>query len=436
MARWTVRQVEELAPDARSVAAARKLARPGPWSETGSTDVFVWGRCQGGGGTPYQVSVDLTGPAFRCTCPSRKFPCKHGLALLLRWVEGGGAVADADGPADFAQDWADQRRTRDRSTAAERRPPDPAAQAKRLEQRLTLMTAGMADLEVWLADLVRQGLAGARQRAYAYWDDAAARLVDAQLPGLAERVRTMGSDVAARDDWVDHLLAEAGRWWCAARAWQRRDELTAADLGNLRAFIGWPYASDELRAGETVADRWQVLGVHRTDDGRLQGQRTWIMGLSTGQVAVVLDFAAAGATLAVAKVVGTVIDTTVALHPGTTPRRATFLDDPSASGAARGLPGAASLHANLARIAGWLGENPWPDRFPATVSAARVAPGDDVDRWLAVDDDGDAVPLVPDVAVWELLARAGGGPVDLFGEIEGGTMRPLTVAVDGELVSV
>jgi uncharacterized Zn finger protein len=27
------------------------------------------------------VSVDLSGPAFRCTCPSRKFPCKHGLAL-------------------------------------------------------------------------------------------------------------------------------------------------------------------------------------------------------------------------------------------------------------------------------------------------------------------------------------------------------------------
>ena len=61
---------------------------------------------QGGGRTPYQMSVGLTGPAFECTCPSRKFPCKHGLALLLLWVEGGGVVQDAAEPADVANDWA------------------------------------------------------------------------------------------------------------------------------------------------------------------------------------------------------------------------------------------------------------------------------------------------------------------------------------------
>src|SRR3954447_1703206 len=112
MARWTEQQVVALAPDDRSVAAARKLARPGPWSDTGSTDTLVWGKCQGSGSTPYQVSVDLTGPAARCTCPSRKFPCKHGLALLLLWVAGDGTVSDAAEPADFAGEWADGRRDR------------------------------------------------------------------------------------------------------------------------------------------------------------------------------------------------------------------------------------------------------------------------------------------------------------------------------------
>ena len=63
MTRWTPQQVAALAPDASSLAAARRLARPGPWSDTGSTDTLVWGKCQGSGKTPYQVSVDLTGPA-------------------------------------------------------------------------------------------------------------------------------------------------------------------------------------------------------------------------------------------------------------------------------------------------------------------------------------------------------------------------------------
>ncbi|NUO34795.1 MAG: SWIM zinc finger family protein, partial [Dermatophilaceae bacterium] len=110
--RWTAAQVAGLAPDASSLAAARRLARPGPWSDTGSTDVLVWGKCQGSGKTPYQVSVDLVGPAFRCSCPSRKLPCKHGLALLLLWVDGSGSVADAAEAAAFAQEWAPERSAR------------------------------------------------------------------------------------------------------------------------------------------------------------------------------------------------------------------------------------------------------------------------------------------------------------------------------------
>nr|WP_279163542.1 SWIM zinc finger family protein [Rhodococcus erythropolis] len=32
--------------------------------------------------------VDLRGPAYKCSCPSRKFPCKHALGLLVEWSEG------------------------------------------------------------------------------------------------------------------------------------------------------------------------------------------------------------------------------------------------------------------------------------------------------------------------------------------------------------
>ena len=86
--RWSREQVIAAAPDASSVSAAQKLARPGPWSQAGANDLLVWGQCQGSGKNPYQVSVDLAEPAYRCSCPSRKFPCKHALALLLLWADG------------------------------------------------------------------------------------------------------------------------------------------------------------------------------------------------------------------------------------------------------------------------------------------------------------------------------------------------------------
>ena len=129
MPRWTEAQVTKLAPDDSSVTAARRLTNPALWSDTGSTEILVWGKCQGSGKSPYQVSVDLAGPAFRCSCPSRKFPCKHALALLLLWVRGGGAVADAEQAAAFAQEWADGRA--ERSGARQARAETPPRRTRR-----------------------------------------------------------------------------------------------------------------------------------------------------------------------------------------------------------------------------------------------------------------------------------------------------------------
>src|SRR5690242_13635057 len=143
MPRWNLAAVEKAAPDDASMKAARRLATPGPWSETGSTETLVWGKCQGSGKTPYQVSIDLNGPAYRCSCPSRKFPCKHAIALLLLWVRGDGAVSDAAESADFAREWAESRAERAVKASAPKpeKAVDPVARAKRLEDRLTLMDA-------------------------------------------------------------------------------------------------------------------------------------------------------------------------------------------------------------------------------------------------------------------------------------------------------
>ena len=87
----------------------------------------VWGKCQGSGRTPYQVSIDLKAPAYRCSCPSRKFPCKHAVALLLLWAEGAD-VAEVSEPSDFANEWMQPRSAR-AETAASRvvAPADPGA---------------------------------------------------------------------------------------------------------------------------------------------------------------------------------------------------------------------------------------------------------------------------------------------------------------------
>jgi hypothetical protein len=443
-----VERVLGLAPDAASVRAARGLARPATWSEVGCTESLVFGRCQGSGREPYQVTVDLTEPAFRCTCPSRKHPCKHGLALLLLWAEHGDAVGEvtaAGEVAGFADEWQRDRaeraaRTEARRTRAAAAPADPEAQARRQAQREAAMTAGLDELERALADLVRGGLAGARRQPYAFWDGMAARLVDAQVPALAERVRDVGGLIAGREDWPDVLLAEMGRWQLAIRAWHRRADLDRATHADLRVALGWPWRADEVAAFPRVDDRWVVAGVARAEDDRIASQRTWLWGEATGRWAVVLDFAAAGAALRVPQVVGSVVADAVTAHPGTGPVRVAFSGEERvvATGAA---PPGLGIDAALDALVAGLASNPWRARMPlalaGVVPVAEEGPAGagpagagpaGGDRWWLVDPDGARLPLAAGVDPWPLLARSAGAPVDLVVEWADGAVHPLALS--------
>ena len=424
--RWTVPRVLALAPDAGSAKAARGLAGPRTWSELGSTESLVWGKCQGSARAPYQVTVDLTEPAFRCTCPSRKSPCKHGLALLLMWAAGDGSVADLEDAAPFAADWAAHRTTRTAPAKA-----DPAAQAKRVAERESLMSAGVDDFELWLHDLVRQGLATARRQPAGFWETAAARLVDAQLPGLADRVRAAGADIHARADWAPHLLGELGRWYLAIRAWRHRSELDAAAMGDLRTVLGWPRRRDEI--GDRVSDRWWVVGLSLEEDERLLSQRTWLYGERTGESVVLLDFAAAGQALKVAHVLGSVVDGEVARYPGGSPRRALLTGDEHKVTPGSGLPHATDVRTALGQAARWLAGNPWLRRIPLALAGMTVVPGDPP---LLADPGGAALTLAPGTDLWQLLALSGGQPVPVFGEWIDERLHPLSVQVDDRLVAL
>ncbi len=438
MARWTEAQVAKLAPDDASMAAARRLLTPSLWSETGSTDLLVWGKCQGSGKVPYQVSVDLAGPAFRCSCPSRKFPCKHALALLLLWVTNAGQVTEVGQAAGFASEWADERARRaERSEARAARsetPPDPVAQAKRLEERMALMTAGIEDFGRWLCDLVRAGTASARQQPYSWWDGTAARLVDAQLPGLAQQVRDMGSEVHRRSDWADHLLATCGRWWAATRAWARRDELDRDAMADLRVFLGWPVPAAEVKESDSVPGSFLVLGSHRTDDGRVLQQRTWLRDQSNGEMLVVLDFSAGMTPMATPQLAGTVVSTTVSRYPGSPPRRALFATEPSVVRSESRLPSPIDVSAAQYERAGRLARTPWSDRVPVVLGQVTAVADDGA---AVVDPSGHRFALVDDdTSLWPLLAMTGGHPADVFGELSGGRFRPLTVQVGDRLVAL
>ncbi|QKW29035.1 SWIM zinc finger family protein [Streptomyces seoulensis] len=430
--RRTADQVLALAPDDASRRAGSRLATAGPWSAAGSSDEgAVWGLCEGSGKKPYRTVVDLAdgaAPAYTCTCPSRKFPCKHALGLLLLWAGDEAAVPAGQAP-DWAEPWLSGRRQRaaqpSGTAGGAPGPADPEAARRRAERRAERISAGATELEQRLADLVRGGLAAAEQAGYGLWEETAARMVDAQAPGLAARVRELGAIPSSGPGWPVRLLEECALLHLLVQGWLRRERLPAALAATVRSRVGLPGAAD----GPPVRDRWLVLAQYDTADARLTTRRIWLYGADCGRTALLLSYGAAGRAPDLALPVGLALDAEVAAYPGAGQSRAA-LGERFASPAPTGVrpPGVTPARA-VARYGEALRDDPWLDAVPVTLR--EVIPVPDGDSWQLADAGSDsALPLTPQArarpGLWRLVALSGGAPVTVFGECGHRGFTPLT----------
>ncbi|MGW1255017.1 SWIM zinc finger family protein [Streptomyces sp. NPDC002513] len=436
--RWTTEQVLALAPDAASRKAGSELGAAGPWSEAGRSDEgTVWGVCKGSGGSTYRTVVDLAGtagPASTCSCPSRTFPCRHALGLLLLRASGDGTVSRGRAP-DWAEQWIkgrgqQTREERPATGAGSARTADPEAARRRAERRAERITAGAAELEQRLADLLRGGLATADREGHGMGEETAARMVDAQAPGLAARVRELGAIPSSGPGWPVRLVEECALLHLLGQGWLRRERLPDELAATVRSRVGLPGSPD----GPPIRDRWLVLAQYDTSDSRLTTRRIWLYGADSGRTALLLSYGAAGRAPEPALPVGLVLEAEVSAYPGAGQLRAA-LGEQFAPAAPTGVrpPGMTTPQA-VARYGQALREDPWLDSFPATLG--RVIPTPVEDSWQLADADGDtALPLTRSAGarpgLWRLVALSGGAPVTVFGECGHRGFTPLTAWPEG-----
>lgn len=425
--RLSVEQVLALAPDAAAAKAGKQHGVAKPWKDLGQSAEALWGQCQGS--ALYQVKIDLASLTCSCSCPSHKLPCKHSLGLLLLAAGSPTALPEAE-PPEWVAAWLAKRAASAVQKVAredgKKAPVNAVAQAKRADERLAKVRAGVEGLDLWLSDLVRNGLAGLEQQPRAFWEGQAARLVDAQAPGLAGRVRRMAEIAGSGPEWPERLLAEMGRLALLAHAFTRLDTLPAALREEVRQLVGWTLTQEEVATrGEHVADEWLAAGQWVEDEERVRTQRSWLIGARTGRHALVLQFSPKPMVPPFAESIlpGTRQHGEVVFWPGAAPLRARFVTREGAPEPMAALPGVATLNAALAAAAHALAEQPWLDRFLFALNGVTLA-RDARQRWHVRDHLGATLPLAPGDP-WRLLAATSGQPADLAAEWDGAALRPL-----------
>jgi SWIM zinc finger len=420
-----LRAIEGLAPDQSSLKAAASLVKPAKWSGAGiSPDgQLIWAACAGSGANPYRVMADLADLGSKCTCPSRKFPCKHVLALL--WMRADDSLAFVSGETpDWVSEWLGRRRKggpaaspvsspavakdmRAAIAAEPEAPEDPNAIARRAaaaEKRTADTEQAMHDavdaMEGWIADQLRLGLASLIDDATGRCRRIAARLVDGKAAVLAGRVDELPSRLLAlpSGDRVRGAVIELGKLVLLARAF-RADPKNA----EIRRSIGTAENREALLENPStlrVTSTWEVVGekAETRRDG-LIAQTSWLLNLETSgpRFAVLLDYfpASAGKRGSVFTT-GEQFEGELAFYPAQNPERAVMLSRTAREGSDLIWPVAAQ--ANLAAVvAQRMDVEPWLIEAPVLLPPGRIVIGANGSPWWKSKTGDDILP-VEDIA--------------------------------------
>jgi hypothetical protein len=404
----TLAKIEEIAPDQSSLGAARKLLNARNWPSIASDDLgLLWGECQGSGSLPYRVVISETDLGYKCTCPSRKFPCKHALALM--WMRAEGRSFGKQQRPDWVDDWLERRRgpgAQRKSTSKTDAAPskgsiaavlepeepaaDPRAEARALAQRErnraereASILAGLDELDLWIVDQLERGLASFQAVAQEHCRSAAQRLVDAKAGSLAARIEQLPATLFGLPEaWrIDVLIQKLGELHLIAEAYRRQAELPEELRADIRLVVGWAMSREALLAepqAMRARGRWMVVATaQEVQPDKLRRSETWLARLSGDDgpsFAALMDFApvslgSVGNTYSP----GESFEAELVFYPSATPLRAIVAEQFGAAvkeGVWRAPIG--DVAAALDDYDGKLGARPWLGEWPIAVRNAVV----------------------------------------------------------------
>ncbi len=274
-------------------------------------DTLLFGQCQGSGKEPYLCSADFAVPGaavYRCTCPSRQFPCKHSLGLLFAFAQGMPFT-----PADVPEELAAKRevaaaRADKKLVVAERpRTVNKGALAKKIKAQLE----GLDLLEKLTFDLVRLGIGNMNAKSAREVEEQAKQLGNAYLPGaqaalhnytrlfydVAGEERSSGQREAIYSEALDqlgrlHSLVKQGRTYLHRRL--EDPNLAPETESGIAAWLGHAWQLRELKdAGlvQTDVELVQLAFNSHDDVARKEYVDTGVwMNLASGQIQLTQTF--------------------------------------------------------------------------------------------------------------------------------------------------
>lgn len=433
----TEEQILNLAPDESSKKSGRDLANPAKWVSKGVSEKALWGECQGSGSKPYQTQIDLTDLAFKCSCPSRKFPCKHGLGLFLFYARQKNSFANGTEPAWVAE-WLNKRSEKQEKKAAAKddKPVDEDAKEKRQQARTTKVADGITELQLWIKDIVRNGLLNMPDKGPAWFANTAKRMVDAQAPGLANLVTQLGDTSFYADGWQNQFLRQLLNMYLLSKGFQHIEHLDEPMQQEIKTWIGFAQNQEALREQTGIMDTWLVLAKQSSEADNITTERYWLYGTNSHQYALILQFIVRNGFAAnqLSIVPGQFIQAELVYFPSVNPLRALVKRQINAAPVATYRCAAnweevANAETELVSSMPVQSDRPW--------LVQQLRPVQERGAWWLADKDNHIMSLrCAQPILWQLLALSGGEAADLAVIGRQGVYAPAGIWKEGHYTSL
>ncbi len=436
---WSPEQILSFAPDAATARRGQELGTNRKWRNLQGNEKALWGECKSSGVSFYKTQIDLKGPASKCNCPSRKFPCKHAIGLLFLYINNSEAFRIIEEIPHEIADWLENRTKKttpsDKNAENEAAKKAKAVADKKRQLRLERMASGFEDLEIWLSDLIRQGLATTEGQAYSFWQNISARMVDSQIGGVGRKLKAIPLLHGSNTKWPEQMLAEFAQLYLLAKGFKRLEELPEPLQSELLAIAGINIKKADLLPLKGVIDEWNVLGILEGIDDNLNFRRTWLYGRKTGKTALILDFSFGDAGYESQWMVGQCLEAELVYYPSSFQLRAILKENLGSADCANQMSGYKNLETFFKHYAQAIALNPWVLDFPCLLED--VIPLINNGVLVLIDKKKKQITAVnKGNKGWKMIALSGGHPITVFGEWSGELFVPLSVISSDRILAL
>jgi hypothetical protein len=279
MTQLTESYVDSLALNAGAIKNGRDLVKKNSFPLLQQTEdgTLLFGECKGSGKEPYRCSVDFLNegnPVFRCTCPSRQFPCKHNLGLMYAFTSGKSFTMspipqDIQDKREKAEKREEKKQEEKKQEAAASGQPAPPAKRKTntsaLLKKITAQLEGISIAEKLMLQIVQSGLGTLDKKALQTAEEQAKQLGNYYIPGIQTALRDVTQQFRVREDREQVYPGVIERLLTLQMLLKK----SRAYLEGRVASPDSPMDSDSTLE-ESIGHSWQMAELR--EHGRVQGQ--------------------------------------------------------------------------------------------------------------------------------------------------------------------